>query len=89
MTISRGFTILFSYQNVRLGKLVKPLPFQGRDCEFEPRTEYQVSVSGGSERNKIPPIPPIRLSVRTLGFQPKKTSSTLVWVTGHDFEMLQ
>ena len=30
--------------NVRLGKLVKPLPFQGRDCEFEPRTEYKYAM---------------------------------------------
>ena len=56
-------------------------------CKLVKRPDFQSGFPlGFAGSNPVHcTISPIRLSVRTLGFQPKKKSSTLVWVTGHDF----
>ena len=40
--------------NAPLDKRFKSSPFHGEEHGFESHTVYQVSVSSGSERNKIP-----------------------------------
>ena len=60
---------------------VKRPDFQSGFCGFESRLQYQVSVSGGSERNKMLPQRPFDKWSKSLPFHGKVTGSNPVWVT--------
>ena len=60
---------------------VKRPDFQSGFCGFESRLQYQVSVSGGSERNKMLPHRPFDKWSKSLPFHGKVTGSNPVWVT--------